>query len=62
MDRQRYVELLKQDRSIKKMRKELVLADLDDNGKDLKASKATAASINKRHGKLVSSKKLESHR
>lgn len=44
---------------MKKMRQELVLADLDDNRSDLKKSKEIAAAINGDHDNLVSRKELK---
>lgn len=54
MDKEGYIDLLKQSLKIKKMREQLVLADLDDDKSDLKKSKNIAAGINSKHRDLVS--------
>lgn len=54
MDREGYVELLRKRHKMKKMREELVLADLDDDKSNLTRSKDIAANINTKHKKLVS--------
>ena len=53
MDKDGYIDLLKQSLKIKKMREQLVLADLDDDKSDLKRSKAIAAGINSKHKDIV---------
>ena len=53
MDKDGYIDLLKQNLKIKKMREQLVLADLDDDKSDLKRSKAIAAGINAKHKDIV---------
>lgn len=54
MDKEGYIDLLKKSIRIKKMREQLVLADLDDDKSDLKKSKNIAAGINSKHKNLVS--------
>lgn len=62
MDRDRYLELLKKRHKIQKMRKELVLADLDDDGTDLKHSKDIAGHINENHKSIVGNQALGEER
>ena len=59
MDKENYIDLLKQSLRIKKMREQLVLADLDDDKSDLKRSKSIAAGINAKHKNLVSAPDLK---
>ena len=59
MDRDRYVELLKLKRKYEKMREQLILADVDDEGTDLSKSAAAAWSINERFKKPITKKKLK---
>ena len=59
IDQQTYIDLIKKQHKIKKMREKLVLADLDDDKSDLKQSKKIAAGINGEYDNLVSKKDLK---
>ena len=62
MDRERYLELQKQKHRLQRMRADLVQADLDDAGLDLKASAANAWNINERYNKIVARRVLKKER
>jgi len=49
MDRDRYIELLRQNHRVSKMRTELFLADQNDDDTDMEKSKAACEGINAKH-------------
>ena len=49
MDRDRYIELLRQNHRVSKMRTDLFLADQNDDDTDMEKSKATCEGINAKH-------------
>lgn len=59
MDRERYVELLRQQHKARKMREALVHADLDDDATALSKSHSVAGGINSKHKNLVSDSELK---
>ena len=56
MDRERYLDLQKIIYRLNGMRAELVLAELEDNGRDLNQSRQQALEINQAYGELVKPK------
>mmetsp|Transcript_36169 Transcript_36169/g.55542 ORF Transcript_36169/g.55542 Transcript_36169/m.55542 type:complete len:147 (-) Transcript_36169:2-442(-) len=62
MDRTRYVDILKRTQMLKKLREELVFADLDDSGNSAAESKKAARELHKKHKEPLSKKKIKQER